>query len=357
MRSFITMLMTFLLSVTFADEVVLSPQTRKANRPFVERSPAVRFEGTARPEGVTPPEGDLIWGRLILGEKSYTVCILTEDDKEKLYIDRDGDMNLKEETPLETEKNSQGYGFFSIDGLSGEFKVGEESLSVKMRIVFSPKLTRLRGWLPVCTAFLGNIEVEGRTLTVVWVPGNRPILQSPIPSMSRAPLTSIHVGRNEISLKEEITLKGNRPVVNYTSTVDEDSLPADADESLSAALVYSDRSYRVCLPSKGKLFLPKKANYLYFSFIKEEKDDKFELLVFRRGFKDEEEMKIPSPEPLKLALNIEQEPGIIWITPELTDASGNALHILKNGERLKPPVLRVKDTEGKEVVKHTYKCG
>ena len=357
MPSVIIVMLILLCSGLFADEVSLELQTRKANEPFASRSDAIKYlKYETKPDGVVAPEGASDWGRITLGEKSYILCVVTGKEKDKLYLDRDSDQDLAEETPLESKK-TENYSFFTLDDLVGEFKVGEKTLTAKMRLVFSPKLTPLRGWMPVCTAYTGKVKIEDKSFTVVWVPGNKPHIAPIMKAISRGPLQRLLVGNKELLLKE-VSLKEEKVVLNYTVTVKEDFLPVEVPANLKSLMVFLGRSREICVPIEGKVFLPKgKKRYLYLGFTKKSEGSEYELLVFQRELDVKEDTKIPPPEPLKLALKVQQRKGTVWIEVKLTDTNGRGVYILKNGERLEPPVLKVKDENGKEVAEHKYRCG
>jgi len=357
MRFSVVVAVILLCSALFADEVLLEPQTNKSNEPFASRSNAINYlKYMEKPEGIVAPEGASHWGKLVLGEKRYLLCVVSGKEKDRLYLDRDSDKDLAEETPLESEK-TENYSFFKLDDLLGKFKIGEKTLTLKMRIVFSPKLTPLRGWLPVCTAYTGKIKIEGITFTVVWVPGNRPHITPIMRTVSREPLRRLLVGNKELLLKE-VRLKEEKVLLDYTVTVKEDFLPVEVPANLKTLTVFQRRSAEICIPIKNKVFLPKgRKRYNYLGFVEESEGSKYEMFVLHRELDVKEGAKILPPEPLKLALKVQQRKGTVWIGAELIDAQKRGVHIFKDGKLLEPPVLKVKDENGKEVTEHRYRCG
>ena len=97
--------LAFANSPALAEEIVLEPKTFDTVEP-VHMLPQLvpgklRSVKINKPDNAVAPEGNFEWGRLVLGERKYLFC-MEKDGKEykNLYLDSDGDSNLKEEKQL-----------------------------------------------------------------------------------------------------------------------------------------------------------------------------------------------------------------------------------------------------------------
>ena len=141
-----TAVLVLLCSAALAQEVEFTKQENKSGRALAfVKSENFKIQNTQKPEGVTAPEGELTWGKLVLGKKSYTACY-TEKDRRlaRLWVDIDNDKNLKEETPEELVNN-----MLAIDRITAELPFGVGTLEREIRVVFS-YYTHRNGYVGVC---------------------------------------------------------------------------------------------------------------------------------------------------------------------------------------------------------------
>ncbi len=346
----------FICPVALAGEAVLKLQTSDAQNPFHSvNTREIQYESTLKPGGVVSPEGELDWGRLTLGRRSYLLCITRENGKlTKLYLDRDTDKNLAEETPVQAMQVGR-WVYFVLESVPGEFALGENSISIKMRLLIMPVL---RGYVPVCTAYVGKIKDAGDKASIVWVPGKWPYFR---PALWKSECPVLYIGSKKLIIgQNDVAFKDGKVVATYRVEKGEESLiPVAAPKWLHSVRLFRQRFETVCLPADGKLFLRKgKCAFLSLGFVKESEGVSCEAdAVFPGDLVIREGMTLGKLEPLTLAIEVSQKDSSVSITPSLTDASGRQTSLSKNCKPVPAPKLIIKDPGGKEVANHQFEYG
>jgi hypothetical protein len=343
-------------SVASADEVELKLQTVEVDNPLgVIKSDKHQLETITRPKGVTAPSGKggkLVWYRLLLGKYRYLVCIIEKSGKKgkltRLFLDKDGDKDLKEETPVEA-KLRWGNPYFIVDGVTGEFKVGDNSVTGKMRVWIVPAAG---GNLFFSTGLLGEISVEGKKFTLAWVPGNKPYF---LLASWKEKFFTLCVGNKKLSVNaKSIAVKDGKVLATYKIKEDKKLIEVkvpSGKEGLTTVELLQQPNTVACMPSDGRVFLPGGMYPVaWATFDKKSEGASYSLNILLQGFEVKEGTTISPAEPLELALSVQQSGNRIAICASLTDASKRPAFVYKDGELAKPPTLKIINPEGEEVV-------
>jgi hypothetical protein len=313
------------------------------------------FLPIAKPEGVTAPEGKLSWGRLVLGKRSYLVCAIEKDRKlAKFWVDRDGDKDLKEETPVEMKGS-----YNSLGGVTGEFELGEGTLKKEMRVCVL--LYSLRnGYVAICTKYSGKVKAEGQDFTVTWVPGQEPRFRQ---ASWRMEFPTLYIGKKKLSMgTKNLALKDGKIVGKWELEEDKELVEAKAPENLRAVTLHKrEKGWNAAsMPVEGKIYLPRGTFSAVWADMRKKGEDgeyRLRVLLGSRGFEIKEGINLGPVEPLMLAPVVGQRGGKVYIKANLASALKGRVSLLKNGGRLQPPKLTVKDADGKEVASHVFKPG
>jgi hypothetical protein len=337
-------------------EAVLELQTLENNsqKPpqLVFEREDMRYKNTDKPEGVIAPEGELQWGNLTLGEHSYLTCIEKKGDKfTKLYLDKNNNKNLAEETPIE---NDGGRGIsFVVDSIKGAFRFQGALLSFDMKVHFMPGYDQS---LVVFTAYTGTIKTELGEFELTWLPGENPSIRR---LTEKGPYQVLVVGRKKLSA--DVSLKNGKVVASY-AVVEDGLVPVETSDSLQEIELYVEKPKFIvtrCLPGDGKIYIPKGKYDAVNCIIKKNKDDvEYGISL---GFADNEleikdSIKIKA-EPLTLKPDLAQENGAVTAKPRMHNADGREARVFKFNGSLEAPKLVIKDAEGKEVASHVFVYG
>lgn len=344
-------------SVASAQEIELKAYTTDFKSPVqTTESKDLRYDTATQPEGAKAPEGELDWGSLTLGKRSYLVCAVLKDGKHsKLYLDADGDKDLAEEKPVAV-RDRGGIPFFDLEGVEGEFKVGTETLSVKMRLSVTPVYG---GYVFSCTAYAGEFKIGDGSFAVVWVPTNAPLVR---PTGWEFGVPTLYYGKHKVTVQQkDIAIKDGNVKASYKVAEEEELAELDAPKGLSFVMLYGRNFYAAFLPSGGKLHLTKGThNTAVASFRKEREGKRYELRVMlssQGGYEVKDDTKIGEAEPLKLTPSVEVKGSSISVTASLLDARKRDVAIGRDGEPIPPPKLKITDPNGKEAAAHEFVPG
>jgi hypothetical protein len=354
--SVIAALLTLICATAYTQEVVLEKVENKTVNPQAYlKTDSLKCEKTEKPEGVTAPEAELSWGRLVLGKRSYIICGVEKNRKlAKLWVDCDSDKDLKEETPVEMKGKS-----VSVGNLTGEFELGEGTWKKEMQVwILSSSLRN--GYVGICEKYTGKFEAEGMKFTVNWFPGQEPRLR---PESWRMEFPTFYFGKKKLSMgTKNLSLKDGKITAKWELAEDKELVEADALENLHAVTLHK----RVLgwnaasVPVKGKVYLPQ-GNFsaVWADMRKKGEDGEYRLRVLlgSRDFEIKDKLTLGAPEPLTLAPVVTQRGDKVYVKANLTSALKGRVSLLKNGGRLNPPKLTVKDADGKEVASHVFKPG
>jgi hypothetical protein len=346
----------FLTSAAFAEEVALEIRTIDADSPLgAVKAKDMQFESASKPDGAKVPDGEIVWGKLILGKHSHILCMTKKGNKlARLYLDSDGDKDFKEETPVEAKLRGQ-IPYFALDGITGEFKVGNGSVSGKMRVWVVPAA---RGYIYLFTGLFGEIEAAGNKFSIAWVPGKPPFFRL---ASWKTGVSVLYAGRKKITIDEKsLSVKDGVVTVKYTAAEEKDLVEVQVPEGLTIVELYHMRNAVACLPSDGKLFLPEGSySIAYATFDKESEGASYSLniLLGTGGFIVKKGMSVLPAEPLNLSLTVEQKGAQVSIGTSLSDASKRNVAIFKDGKQVSAPKLKVTDSEGNIVATYKYKPG
>jgi len=309
------------------------------------------------PEGVTAPEGSLQWGALSIGEYGYIACVVMENNApKKLYLDRDGDKNLAEETPVEVLLFMNRFPVFRLNDVAFKFKLGESALDGKVPLWVTHSATSA---VIFKAAYVGKVKTECGDVTIAWAPGSDGVLALPPSLASLYNVIYITDKKFEI-IKNSLTVRNGKLFAKYELKTVEGIASLKAPAGLTALVAYNEDGTQVpALPSGDKVCLPKKTyNFITIVIKKELENIRWELTSYISNFEAKNGAEIGAVLPLSCDLKITQNGGQIIFQPSIADASGRAARIVNNKDVvLFAPTLIIKDGDGKEIAKHAFQPG
>jgi hypothetical protein len=354
-----------------AGEFELKPETIA---PWIARDAAAavaRLEPLdAAPPGAEGPAGPLAWGRLVAGEKTYFVCFqdiepfrkynsreLQELPKKgKAYLDRDGDGDFAEETPVEgfvSCETMPGTEFlrFVFEDLPARFKIGGSPLDLNVRLGYT-----VPGRVALFTVFAGRDPSFPEGVVGFWTPGAaKPDL------MLRGSGLWIHecfIGpRKLVILEDGLKSKGGKLVLTFREQEGCELVPVALPESCRFILSTPQAGplpSTPCKPEGGKVFLRPHVQCVVGQFARTLGGDEWVLQTARPELRVEPGTSFGDIEPLTYYTRIQETAGGTEFWAWFEDASGQSCGLRKNGGLAGPPLMTVKDEEGREVFSHRF---
>jgi len=370
----IVSILCLICSAAFAEEIKLERFERKTGPLAYVKSDNLKWEKIQKPDDVKAPDGKLVWARLILGKRIYLTCIKSETTgafrmkgntlvKEEifkhLYIDRDRDKDLAEETPVEG-KGNQNARQFIVEGLTGEFQI-KDSLLVEVVRLCIMSYTISSGQVGVCFRYTGKVKIDDEEFSITWIPGSEPTLNHRTYGMRT---TAFFFGKKKLSVPSVSIVMKEEGLYASIETIEESEnlVELAVNETLHNITVNKqDLSNLICIPRKGKVYLPKNVNYRYIwaEFRKNTEKGEFRLRVQigSRNAEIDDSIKLMPVEPLKLTTKVTKRNDKVSLRAYLTGALGQRVTLYPVGRKIAPPVLKIKDTEGTVVAEHTFKPG
>lgn len=353
-KALLAAVIVMLCPAAFAGEVVLEKQANSSGRPMAYfKTDKLKYDRISAPDSAKAPDGDLEWGRLTVGKRSYNVCLTKERNMfTKLYLDADADNDFAEETPAKLRGS-----FITIEGMPVEFEVAGGTLIDKTNI-FILQYTPRNGYVGISTKYSGSAEVEGKKVRIDWTPGQQPQLY---PEGWRQGFSAYYFGKKKLTLKGGgVTLKDGKVAAECVLQEEEGLVEVPGGDLLKYVTLHQGRDGVACVAEEGKAYMPKgKYSVAYGYFGKKVGDDVYDMRVLlgSRNFEVKEGFKPGEFEPLKLSATISQRANRISFRANLTSASGGSVALAKNKKALSPPKLVIKDSEGNEIATHTFKPG
>ncbi|MHC4664270.1 MAG: hypothetical protein ACYS8W_21615 [Planctomycetota bacterium] len=359
MRYAVSLLVVLLVSTfAFAEEVVLEPKNTGADEmpDFVNiynpQAKGIRYiKIAAPPKDVKAPEGELTWCRLLLGRSLYLMCVVLDGyEWKKLYIDRDGDNDLIEETPIELAEHPAGFEVFVIEDLPAKFKVGESELDLKIRVGFFPNsFYSLLLW----NKYEGKIKTGGTDIPVTWTPGREKV------SLVQSADSKVYIGGKSIEMDGGgMKLKEGKIVAAYELKDAGNMVELEVPSEASLVFALDGQHWINAYRGDGKICLPAgKYQYARIYISKELEGKKFLATSLYGEFEAKEGAGFGEIEPMKLAVTPANRMGRMYLSPTFTDASGKTAVVFADGFEISPPVLTLKDSGGKQIATHTFERG
>lgn len=362
LRTIPVLLLALLLPVAvLAEEVELKlNHDLSKDTPFYMKRQLMNFRLLHKaPAGAVAPEHKtLIWGILNLGAKAYNICIGMEQlgaETPLVYVDRDNDLNLKEETPVQGEMTAgikKGLRYqFVIRKLPAEFTVQETKLEPTLNILFMFIGARFGQICPL-SAYRAKVNALGRDYFITWIPGQEPVIQKDN-EFSRS--TKVFAGRSSFKLDEKcLKIKSGKVFVTYTTGVDNTLVAVSIPDGITSVNVWG-RSCGTfyCKPEDGKIYLPECQCRISLEVEKSDGKNTWKITFAIRRFNVTEGAKVEDFEPLSIRVTKYTLRGF-GIRPVFADAKGRKVVLYRNGKMFSPDLV-IKDSAGSVV--EVFKTG
>jgi hypothetical protein len=320
----------------------------------------VRYEKISAPEGVTAPEGTLRWGRLHVGKKSHLLCMVMKGRQEGcLWLDRDGDRDLKEETPVKTAMLLGRLPSFRLKDVPGEFEVAGKILPLAMNLQVVPMISEMQGLVFLNTVMTGSVAVDGQQLDLRWFPGGSPYISPAVKLLRPMEIARLRIGGMEITASEALTLADGKLRGSFTAAEAADGVACSAPDGLGCIMVNEKRKIFVYMPGNGKVHLPRgklsRPQYLYGASTE---SVTYNLAVLGKDLEVEEGLVLKDQGTVSIGLEVKTKDGKAVFSATMTSHAGNRIQVFKDGVPLPAlPSLRVLDPEGNVLAKHRFTAG
>lgn len=361
MKRFIILVavLAFAAGQAVAAETVLEPTEVKGNRPVYTVSNDIKCTWVKdAPEGADAPDGELLWMDIKLGKETYKACILTDELKAEMYIDRDRDLNFREEDPVRSaQRGSFWYHYFEIESLPGEFEIGDGTLKqdVKLRVMAYRRKGKSSCNVYMYSCYNGRIKAFDRDFKVTWIPGQEPIIQ---PLNRRAYTNNYHFGRERIDISCKSIFLSKGKVVAKWSVKEDMSLigvpvPKGTTKVIASMIRSPGRYSTECYPEDGKIYLAEgEYAYMRTDSNRKEQGTDWRLSLTYTKFIVKKGATLGNPEPLTVPIKIKVGPRTVDMKPSFKDANGNRAILFKNKRIMGAPKLVICDMNGMLIVKY-----
>lgn len=318
-------------------------------------------------EAAKAPEGDLSWGRLRLGETAYLYAVRgslartgTLDPSDRLFLDRDRDGDLAEETPLSSEYfpgHMPGYGYsaFDADGLSARLPgagPGGEALELAVSIRLQPHQT-VASFTALCAAvpgFSGSLQVS-------WMPGSDLLLQDR-PHGLEAAAAFRGPGRLRLPAPDALSFRDGAPVCTLRWETKEDLAAMTVPPGtvlLTAQQQLGPVPLTYVAPVDGQARMPAGRWTLRMALRRKDGDRSWTLAVERRNATVSDGGSFGPVEPLTGSISVRTAEDALFFTPAWKDASGqDVVRVSCQGVRLDGPAFDLETPEGDVALTYTF---
>ncbi|MHC4660232.1 MAG: hypothetical protein ACYS8W_00960 [Planctomycetota bacterium] len=346
-----------------AAEVVLEKVELESGSTATQAKSASCRALPAQPEKVRPPKENVTtWAELTLKENKFYVCAVTvESEPEKaktarLYFDRDGDGNLREEKALSATSKTAGATArfdFMIDELPIQFAAKKSRIKTKinLKLTYYDYGNRRYIYAYILDRYEGKLEEFKLNWDVSWTPGTDLEIRLENSSDTANRITQ---GQKQIHLDMgSMKISKDKARIKYKLQKNRGLAPVKPPGNLvylATTAQTTERIDTICLPFNGYIFLePGRYSGKTAVIEKKKGSDIWRLNARISSFNVlEKGTELVEPDPLAVTLNITLRNGTAYFYPNMSSKMGSYASLKKVKGENKPPVVVITDEENKE---------